>query len=479
MASYGARCYKTLVHHPPITATAHTPDAEELIREFRDQVDREVADRMPNAVVLFAAFILVGGAIEYYHFPDRAHGLAACVGVLAITCTAGTVAVQTWPRRAATIALVTVLSLASLLTFYLALVHDSGELCLLAMIGYLTGVVVLFPWGAAYQAATSLGAIAVYGGTYAIGTTQHLPAPYGFYAIVTHAIMTVFGAALLERYRWSAFVDAAKAEHAAAVAARANQAKTDFLATVSHELRTPLNIIFGYTDLLLDEAMVGASERNDALRRIRAQSGNLLDMIQAMLDIGKLETGTVDIAAADVRLSVLMERFAAAVPTVWYKPGVDLQWSPVDEDIQLHSDADKIEIIVRNLIHNALKYTDRGYVRIAARVRPTRESVEIAIADTGQGIPPDDLERIFEMFQQSSSGGPPRQGGVGLGLYLVRRLTAALGGSIHAASEVGRGSVFTLTLPVPRAAVWQSGSAKGDQPPTNAVTTSKVDEVPV
>ena len=386
-----------------------------------------------------------------------------------------------WPECSAATALVTVVLLAAILATYLAAVHGSGELSLLALIGYLTGVVVQFPWGARYQAGAAAGVLAIYLFTFAIGTAYYLPAAYGMFALVTHAIMTVLGASLLERYRWSAFREAAEAARLATEAARANSAKTDFIATVSHELRTPLNIIFGYTDLLMEEAFVDESERHDALRRIRAQSGNLLDMIQAMLDISKLEAGGVQIEATDIRLGELMNRLAGAVPASWCKQGVRLLWDATPQDVVLHSDADKIEIIVRNLIHNALKYTDQGEVRVGASVTSDGSAVEFVITDTGQGITADDLERIFEMFQQSG-GGPPRQGGVGLGLFLVKRLTTALGGSIRAESRMGRGSRFAVTLPlatVPASATAPSAPTESRHAPGMLLTTSKVDEVPV
>lgn len=448
--------------------------------EFRDQMQRDVAAQMPRAVALFATMISVGTAIEAYHFPDRLGALAFCIAVFVLTCGSGIAGVWRWPRHAASVTLATVSGLAATLALYLALIHNSGELCLLAMIGYLTGVVVQFPWGVRYQAAAAAIVGLTFSATYAIGTQHHLPVAYGMFAMATHAIMTVLGAALLDRYRWSAFREAAEAERLAAEAARANQAKSDFLATVSHELRTPLNIIFGYTDLLLEDAFADSEERGDALRRIRAQSGNLLDMIQAMLDISKLESGGVQIVPLRFRLRDLMARLAAAIPESWCKRGVELRWDPVAEDVELCSDPDKIEIVVRNLIHNALKYTEAGQVRVGAKLSPARDSVEFAIADTGQGIPPDDLDRIFEMFQQSSSA-PPRQGGVGLGLFLVKRLTTALGGTIRADSQVGRGSRFTVTLPigVPADEDRQPVARARTYEPALILTTSKADEVPV
>ncbi len=438
-----------LVASPSAHACRTDSPGEEgaIALEFRSQVNREVANRMPNAVGLFVSLISIAFAIEWYYFPDRATLLLWCVGGLALSCAGGVGSVRRRPDVAATATLVTVLFLAVVLVLYLSVVQNSSEMCLLAMIGYLTGLVVQFPWGAYYQAAAATGVIAIYLTVLTAGTAHHLPIAYGIFALVSHAIMTVLGASLLNRYRWSAFCEAAQAEQLAAEAARANRAKTDFLATVSHELRTPLNIIFGYTDLLLEDAFDHTVERSDALRRIRAQSGHLLDMIQAMLDINKLEAGGVQIDVSEFRIGDLMDHLKGEIPAAWGKSGVDLVWESSGDDTVLYSDADKIEIVLRNLIHNALKYTGEGEVRVSAAVGPDGDEVDFVVSDTGQGIPSDDVERIFQMFQQSGNG-PPRQGGVGLGLYLAKQLTLALGGTIRAQSEIGRGSRFTVALPL-------------------------------
>ncbi len=402
---------------------------------------------MPNAVGLFIAMMTVAFAIEWRYHPDRLAVLVLCITCLATTCIVGVMVVHRLPKHAASITLMTVLSLATLLAAYLSLIEQSSELCLLAMIGYLTGVVVQFPWGARYQAAAAVGVLIIYGISLTTPTQPYLPIPYGVFALSTHAVMTVLGASVLDRYRWSAFEEATTAERLAAGAASANKAKTEFLATVSHELRTPLNIIFGYVDLLMDDSFESPDERRDALQRVRAQSGNLLDMIQAMLDINKLEAGVVSVDSSEFRLGDFMNHLETAVPANWCKDGVSMVWESSGSEAVLRSDADKIEIVLRNLIHNALKYTDRGEVRVSAAANPGNRKVAFTVTDTGQGIPPDDLERIFQMFQQSNNG-PPRQGGVGLGLFLAKQLTGALGGTIHADSEVGNGARFTVSLPL-------------------------------
>ncbi len=339
------------------------------------------------------------------------------------------------------------LALASLLAVYLTFVNGSGELMLLAMIGYLTGVVVQFPWGARGQSAASLIVMLLFALSVACGASQSLPFPYSMFALTTHAVMTVLGAHLLNSYRWTAFRGAAESARLAAGSERANRAKSEFLSSVSHELRTPLNSIFGYTDLLLDDGLGDGTERRDALVRIRQQSAHLLDMIQTMLDINRIEEGRIPMERQELTVAELVERLRVNIPANWLKETVSLSWeTPAGGDARLFSDRGKIEMIVRNLVHNALKYTDQGRVRVTA-LPLSGERLRVSVSDTGRGIPAGDLERIFEMFAQSHNG-PPRDGSFGLGLFLVRQLTELLGGSIEVSSEVGVGSRFSVTLPL-------------------------------
>ncbi len=428
----------------PLSELASSVDASV---DFRRLMNQEVSDQMPRAVALFVSMMLTAAVIEWFYYPERLFVLVLWVGLLLATCAIGLSMVRSTSGEAAMVTLATVMTLIILLGGYLTFIHGSSELCLLAMIGYLTGVVVRFPWGPKFQAAATAGAIATYATTLALGIAPHLPIPYSMFALITHGIMTVIGASLLNQYRWRAFTQAIEAETHAAEAARANRSKSDFLASVSHELRTPLNIIFGYTDLLLEDAFNNEREKNDALNRIRTQSGNLLDMIQAMLDINKLEAGGITIESSEFRIGDFLEHLKTAIPASWTKEDVAIHWKVDVADTVMHSDAGKVEIILRNLIHNALKYTDDGEVRISAAAVPGNCKVGFTIGDTGQGIPREDLEHIFQMFQQSSQA-PPRQGGVGLGLFLAKQLTTALGGSIHADSDLGIGSQFTVELPL-------------------------------
>jgi signal transduction histidine kinase len=229
----------------------------------------------------------------------------------------------------------------------------------------------------------------------------------------------------------------------------ANQVKSEFVATISHELRTPLNVIIGYNSLLREGAFAEPSEQLEALDRIHQQSLQLLELVQAMLNIHRIEAGEIPLHLERFRLADLIESLRDNVPASWQRPGVALHWPNGDLAVALHTDRAKTEMILRNLLHNALKYTDVGSVTLGATPTSDGAAVRFSVADTGTGIAAEDLTTIFDMFRQGA-GTAPRDGGVGLGLYIVKRLTAALGGHIAVGSEVGRGSQFTVTIPIDR-----------------------------
>jgi signal transduction histidine kinase len=416
-------------------------DVREVEAAYREETRRLIGQRFPIAGGIFLALMGVAFAIEWTYFPQRLWSLSLCYAAFAVVVGVSVALIRLLPRHSLPIALLGSVVLAFLVAAYLALVQRSAELTLLAMIGLLTGQVVQFPWGVRGQVVAAIGTIAAYAWALSLGAVTTLPVPYGLFALVSHAIMTIVGAQLLESYRLTAYREAAES-------ARANAAKGEFLATVSHELRTPLNIIVGYTDLLLEDAFVERDEQRDALGRIQHSSRQLLDLIQSMLDINRMEGGGIPLELEEFQVGSALDSLRAGLPANWCKPGIALDWQSGDLTTRMRSDRGKLEMILRNLIHNALKYTEQGSVRISTHSDRQRGRVDFVVADTGQGIHADDLERIFEMFHQGSNGGPPRGGGVGLGLYIVKRLTQALGGEVRVDSHVGAGSSFTVSLPM-------------------------------
>jgi signal transduction histidine kinase len=422
-------------------------DAAAIAEAYQAETRTLVAERFPIAGAIFLMLMAIAYGIEWLYFPQRWLPLSLCYLAFVVIVLVSTALTRRFPRHAVGTSLGGAVGLTFALAAYLALVQGSAELTLLAMIGFLTGQVVQFPWGARGQAVATLGALSAYLWALEVGATSSLPVPYGLFALASHALMTVIGAQLLDTYRFTAFREAAEAARHAAESQRANAAKSEFLATVSHELRTPLNIIVGYTDLLLEGAFPQRLDELDALGRIHQQSRQLLDLIQSMLDLNRMEAGGVSLVVEEFSLGGALDSLRASLPANWCKPEVALTWEANDSAATMRSDRGKLEMILRNLIHNALKYTERGAVTVTAHADRGLGRVRFAVADTGQGIDATELTDIFEMFRQGSNG-PPRGGGVGLGLYIAKQLTDALGGEIGVSSQLGAGAQFTVQLPL-------------------------------
>jgi signal transduction histidine kinase len=228
----------------------------------------------------------------------------------------------------------------------------------------------------------------------------------------------------------------------------ANQLKEEFMATMSHELRTPLNVIIGYTDLQIDGAFGDLNHDHlDTLSRVREQAIQLLDLIQATLDTSRLERGLVTVELTEVTVPALTESLKAQIPPSWRKPTVELNWRIPSGLPSIRTDPNKLQIILRNLIHNALKFTHHGVVTVAALRHPSKDQLSFVVQDSGVGIKAEHLSQIFEMFRQAPNG-DGNHGGVGLGLYIVKRLAGILGAEIDVSSAPERGATFRIHVPI-------------------------------
>ena len=259
-----------------------------------------------------------------------------------------------------------------------------------------------------------------------------------------------FAATELRVARGIAHLAAIALAHARALdeLARANRLKSEFVATMSHELRTPLNIILGYTELLRGGSFgqITADQR-EVLGRVSRSGDELLELITATLDLSRLESGRATIALAPVHLATLLATVVGeARELLRDKPEVALRCALPAGLPPLRGDGAKLKVVVKNLVANAVKFTERGHVSLSAIV--AGEGIEIAVADTGIGIAADALPIIFEAFRQADSSMTRRYGGVGLGLHVVRRLMALLGGRVTVESTPGEGSTFRIWLPL-------------------------------
>ncbi len=228
---------------------------------------------------------------------------------------------------------------------------------------------------------------------------------------------------------------------------RASRLKSDFVATMSHELRTPLNVIVGYNDLLLDGAFGTVTpEQSEPLLRIENSAYQLLDLINTTLDVSRLEAGRLPINLEEVEPAALLREIDAETRDLQKRHGIQFTWSIPPVLPLLRTDPMKLKIVLKNLIGNAVKFTEHGTVTINAA--DTGGSVEFHVIDTGIGIAPETQQVIFEPFRQADSSATRRHGGVGLGLYIARRLIEMLGGRIGVRSELGKGATFCVSLPI-------------------------------
>jgi PAS domain S-box-containing protein len=227
---------------------------------------------------------------------------------------------------------------------------------------------------------------------------------------------------------------------------RANRLKSDFVATMSHELRTPLNIIMGYNDLLLAGGFGPMSaEQVDTLQRMGKSAEDLLELITATLDLSRLDTGQVQLDVQTIALPDLIGELDAELSGLRQNPNVDFAWNVAPELPELRSDPAKLKVVLKNLIGNAIKFTHAGSVVVQLRGRDG--GVEITVADTGVGIASEMLPVIFEPFRQGEPVMTRQHGGVGLGLYIVRRILDILGGTVEVESTVGQGTTFRVWVP--------------------------------
>jgi PAS domain S-box-containing protein len=250
----------------------------------------------------------------------------------------------------------------------------------------------------------------------------------------------------------------------------ASTAKSAFLANMSHELRTPLNAIVGYSEILLEEAEdCGNTEIIPDLERVLAASKHLLSLINDILDISKIEAGKMDMYLENFDIGNLIEEAATTARPLIEKNGNILDVSQISVAGTMHSDITKVRQILLNLLSNAAKFTHNGTITLVASREfgaddrsggsqensgnsqqsiAHKEFLVVSCIDTGIGMNPDELERIFQPFTQADASTTRKYGGTGLGLAISQRFCQMMGGSIDVTSEVGVGSTFTIRLPV-------------------------------
>ena len=231
----------------------------------------------------------------------------------------------------------------------------------------------------------------------------------------------------------------------------ASRNKSEFLANMSHEVRTPLNAIIGFAQVLRDE-MFGPlnGKQREYLDDVLSSGRHLLTLINDMLDLAKVEAGHMELERSEFDLAQLTEVALTLVRERAMRGGIELVADVPLDARRVVADERKLKQVLLNLLTNAVKFTPRGG-SVTVTARRDAEKLKVAVRDTGVGIPPGDLNRIFEEFQQSRGYAERSVEGTGLGLTLSKRFVELHGGQLWAESEVGKGSIFTLTIPQPAA----------------------------
>jgi signal transduction histidine kinase len=227
----------------------------------------------------------------------------------------------------------------------------------------------------------------------------------------------------------------------------ASRHKSQFLANMSHELRTPLNAILGYTELILDSIYGEAPEKmRDVLERVQTNGKHLLGLINDVLDLSKIEAGQLTLSLSDYSLTNLVQGVYVAVEPLASKKNLALTTEVAPGLPGGHGDERRLAQVLLNLVGNAIKFTDKGEVAIEASL--SNGSFRLAVRDSGPGIAAADQAKIFEEFQQVDNTSTREKGGTGLGLAISKRIVEMHGGRISVESQLGKGSTFTIKLPV-------------------------------
>ncbi|HEY5412463.1 MAG TPA: ATP-binding protein, partial [Caulobacteraceae bacterium] len=272
-------------------------------------------------------------------------------------------------------------------------------------------------------------------------------------------------------------------QEARAAAEQANQTKSEFLANMSHELRTPLNAIIGYAQILQEDAEdVGQDDMLPDLKKIESAGKHLLGLINDILDLSKIEAGRMEIYLEPVSVPALVDEVRTLTAPLASSNGNTVVVSIEPGIASIQADLTKLKQSLLNLVSNACKFTKDGRVGMDVRLAdgPEGRNIVFEVSDSGIGMTPEQQGKLFQAFSQADSSTTRRFGGTGLGLAITKRLCELLGGDVKVSSQEGRGSRFTITLPLRAADTWNAveGPAPEVSGPDEAATILLIDDDP-
>lgn len=252
----------------------------------------------------------------------------------------------------------------------------------------------------------------------------------------------------LERINARLVKATATAKEMAAEAERANTAKGQFLANMSHEIRTPMNAIIGFSEVLQEEPLTG--QQKEYIKMILDSGKHLLELINNILDFSKIEAGRMKVESVECDIRAILANVESLMNPGAKSKQLQLIIECADNvPCSIVTDLVKLRQCLINLVSNALKFTEQGYIKIAARQieKENKPFIVFEVTDTGIGIPPDKLNTIFDSFTQADGSTTRKYGGTGLGLSITKQLTSLIGGDISVESELSKGSTFRLVIP--------------------------------
>jgi len=230
--------------------------------------------------------------------------------------------------------------------------------------------------------------------------------------------------------------------------ARLNDLKNEFMGIAAHDLRGPLTVVQGYTNLLLRQTDLPAAERAELLLTMQDSIGDMMNMLNNLLNISEIESGKLKLSQRDVDIDEYINRIARLIRPLAEQKNIELRVEIARNIPLMVFDPDRIQQVLNNLLSNAIKFSFGG-TRVTLQVHPSaRQIIEFAVIDQGQGIKAEELSRLFQAFQRTSTRSTAGEHGTGLGLAICKRIVDASGGQIGVESEYGKGSRFYFTLPI-------------------------------